>query len=110
MKETLAFCIETVKKSMEKANCAEPDILVSIQPRGFIPVVAAQILGIPKTVTTYETLGHMGGVGLMVNLHKAKQELTKSSGATVAMYAQGTGFILAAAILEVVTGIPPSRL
>ena len=107
MQNTIALLIKTVKEAIRKADGAREDLvdidyLVSVQPRGFIPIVASKILNM-QTISTYETLGHLGGAGFMMNLYELKRRGSlQRPGTKVACYCQGSGFIRGAAVLEVV--------
>lgn len=118
MQNTISYAVKTIEEATEKAGIsttAELDWLASTQPRGFIPKVVAQILGMPRgqdsAISTYETLAHLNGISFMMNLYEAKRrgllDHENKAGTKIVCYSQGAGFVRAAAILEVV---PPPKL
>lgn len=102
MRETVSFGAETIQRAADIANVEIPsiDTIISVQPRGFVPFAIAERLGLPQSVavSTYKYLGHLGGVGPVMNLIEARTLGTL--GERVAFYGQGTGFTRFATILE----------
>lgn len=105
MRDTVMFGSDTIRTAAHRAGLpiSDIDVLVSVQPRGFIPGAIAEHLGLPNTraVDTYTRIAHVGVCGPVFNLAEARQIGRLTPGAYVAMYAQGAGFTRAAAILEV---------
>ena len=77
-------------------------MLLSVQPRRWVPLAIAEALGLKPTVAieTYRRYAHLGGVGPVVNLIAARDAGKLSDGARVVIYAQGAGFTRAAAALS----------
>ncbi len=105
MRDTVMYGSRTSREAAERAGVAmgDLDVLVSVQPRGFIPSAIAQHLGLSRdqAVETYERIAHVGVCGPVFNLAEARDRGRLRRGAHVVMYAQGAGFTRAAAILEV---------
>jgi 3-oxoacyl-[acyl-carrier-protein] synthase III len=104
MRDTVSFGAQTIREAAARANIdvQRIGVLISVQPRGFIPGAIAERLGLdPATaVTTYEKLAHLGACGPVFNLAEARRARLFTPGKIVAMYGQGAGFTRAAAILE----------
>lgn len=104
MRDTVSYGARTVRETATRANVGVEDIgvLVSVQPRGFIPAAIAKRLDLPpeRAVCTYDRIAHVGVCGPIFNLAEARKSGRLTSGTIVAIYGQGAGFTRAAAILE----------
>lgn len=105
MRETVSYGAQTVHEAARRAGVPVDrlDLLVAVQPRGFVPHAIAERLGLgrARAVTTYPEIAHVGACGPVANLLAARSQGRLRRGSWVAMYAQGAGFTRAAAILEV---------
>jgi 3-oxoacyl-[acyl-carrier-protein] synthase-3 len=105
MRDTVKYGSDTIRAAADRAGISvqDLDVVVSVQPRGFIPRAIAERLGLSRedAVETYGRIAHVGVCGPVFNLARAKEIGRLLPGALVAMYAQGAGFTRAAAILEV---------
>ena len=105
MRDTVSFGAATLREVAARAAVPVERIalLASVQPRGFMPGAIAERLGLPRerAVTTYAEIAHVGACGPTFNLLRARALGLLSPGAIVALYAQGAGFVRAAALLEV---------
>lgn len=104
MRDTVSFGAQTIREAARRAEIEVDriDLIVSVQPRGFIPGAIAERLGLPPqcAVTTYDRIAHLGVCGPVFNLACARDTGRLHRGMTVALYAQGAGFTRAAAIVE----------
>jgi 3-oxoacyl-[acyl-carrier-protein] synthase III len=104
MQDTVATAARTVSELARVAGfpVASIDVLSSVQPRRWVPLAIAEVLGLKAdaTVETYRRYGHLGGVGPVVNLIAARDAGKLTKGARVVLYAQGAGFTRAAAALS----------
>ncbi|HEX3773843.1 MAG TPA: 3-oxoacyl-[acyl-carrier-protein] synthase III C-terminal domain-containing protein [Polyangiaceae bacterium] len=104
MQDTVPTAARTIAELAERARFAVDSIrvLLSVQPRRWVPLAIAEALGLAPTVAvqTYERYAHLGGVGPIVNLIAAREAGLLQPGARVVMYAQGAGFTRAAAALS----------
>lgn len=95
---------DTIQKAISKTNYTTNDInvIVSVQPRKWIPEGIARSLGLPvgAAVNTFERYAHLGPCGVIANLEEAARNSKLTPGSIVAMYAQGAGFSTASVILE----------
>jgi hypothetical protein len=101
-RDTVAFGVSTLRELAGRAHVdlERIDLLASVQPRGWVPVAMAEILGLGSGVVSsvYETRGHLGACGPIANLELWYR--TRGVGARLgAMYAQGAGFTRAAVLL-----------
>jgi 3-oxoacyl-[acyl-carrier-protein] synthase-3 len=105
MRDTVKYGSDTIRAAADRAGISakDLDVVVSVQPRGFIPPAIAEHLGLPRqrAVETYERIAHVGVCGPVFNLAAARDSGRLPRGARVAMYAQGAGFTRATAVLEV---------
>jgi len=100
MQDTVPTAARTVAELAQRAGFAVDsiDVLLSVQPRRWVPLAIAEALGLdPSAATqTFERYAHLGGVGPVVNLLAAREMGRLKAGARVVMYAQGAGFTRAA--------------
>jgi 3-oxoacyl-[acyl-carrier-protein] synthase-3 len=101
---TINVAKDTVKKAIATTSHAVEDIdlLISVQPRKWVPEGIARSLGLPRksAVQTFEKYAHLGPCGIIANLEEAETQGLLKPGTIVALYAQGAGFCRASAILE----------
>lgn len=104
MQDTVPTAARTVAELAQQAGFAVDgiDVLLSVQPRRWVPLAIAEALGLAPSVAqeTYRSYAHLGGVGPVVNLIAARDAGKLKPGARVVMYAQGAGFTRAAAALS----------
>ncbi len=104
MQDTVPTAARTVAELAQRAGFAVDsiDVLLSVQPRRWVPLAIAEALGLGPTVAeqTFQRYAHLGGVGPVVNLIAARDAGRLKPGARVVMYAQGAGFTRAAAALS----------
>jgi 3-oxoacyl-[acyl-carrier-protein] synthase III len=104
MQDTVRYGVETVQELLRAARCSvdELDVLASVQPRRWVPRAIAEGLGLDpsKAPQTFDEVAHLGAAGVVFNLLAARAEGRLPSGAKVALYAQGAGFIRASALLS----------
>ncbi|MES1172963.1 MAG: 3-oxoacyl-[acyl-carrier-protein] synthase III C-terminal domain-containing protein [Myxococcales bacterium] len=104
MQDTVPTAARTVAELAQLASFAVDsiDVLVSVQPRRWVPLAIAEALGLSPNaaVQTYQQYAHLGGVGPVINLIAARDAGKLTPGARVVMYAQGAGFTRAAVALS----------
>ncbi|MEC7521608.1 MAG: 3-oxoacyl-[acyl-carrier-protein] synthase III C-terminal domain-containing protein [Myxococcota bacterium] len=102
MQNTVRFGVETCAAALDRARIAPSEVaaLASVQPRGWIPEAIAEVLGVPEAPTTFTTLAHVGGCGVIANLLEARRRGLLDGGRPVLLYAQGAGFTRAAAVVR----------
>jgi 3-oxoacyl-[acyl-carrier-protein] synthase-3 len=104
MRHTVRFGAETIRLALTDAAVAPEDVdaLCVTQPRRFVPLAVADLLGIPhaKTPNTFDDYAHLGASGVIVNLWAAKEAGLLAPGHIAALYSQGAGFVRAAAIVR----------
>lgn len=104
MQHTVRFGVETVRELCERSgeDPATIGALAAVQPRGWIPPSIAEGLGLDSAVapTTYDTVAHLGGCGVVANLIACRDAGLMAEGALIALYAQGAGFTRSAALLR----------
>lgn len=107
MRETISFGYQTIANACLKANVVPEDIdlLACVQPRGFVPGLIAQRLGLSSDIAphTYDRYAHIGASGVIANLIKARNEgrfTSGTRGSLIALYGQGTGFTRMATLLR----------
>ena len=104
MQDTVPTAARTVAELAQRAGFAVDsiDVLLSVQPRRWVPLAIAEALGLKPEVAveTYRRYAHLGGVGPVVNLIAARDAGKLTEGARVVIYAQGAGFTRAAAALS----------
>jgi len=104
MQDTVPTAARTVAELAQRCGFAVDsiDVLLSVQPRRWVPLAIAEALGLGPDVATqtYRSYAHLGGVGPVVNLIAARDAGKLARGARVVMYAQGAGFTRAAAALS----------
>lgn len=101
---TINAAKDTIQQAVHSSGRAvkDIDVLLSVQPRKWVPEGIARALGIApdKAVQTFETYAHLGPCGIVANLEEAERRSKLTPGAIVAMYAQGAGFCRASVIVE----------
>ena len=104
MQDTVPTAARTVAELAQRAGFAVDsiDVLLSVQPRRWVPLAIAEALGLAPEVAveTYRRFGHLGGVGPVVNLIAARDAGKLKDGARIVIYAQGAGFTRAAAAVS----------
>jgi 3-oxoacyl-[acyl-carrier-protein] synthase-3 len=104
MQDTVPTAARTVAELAQRTGFAVDsiDVLLSVQPRRWVPLAIAEALGLKPDVATetYRRYAHLGGVGPVVNLIAARDAGKLTQGARVVLYAQGAGFTRAAAALS----------
>jgi len=104
MKDTVPTAARTVTELARSAGFSVDsiDVLLSVQPRRWVPWAIAEALGLKPSIATetYQRYAHLGGVGPVVNLIAARDAGKLTKGARVVLYAQGAGFTRAAAALS----------
>ena len=104
MQDTVPTAARTVAELAQRSGFAVDsiDVLLSVQPRRWVPLAIAEALGLSPSVAqqTFQSYAHLGGVGPVVNLLAARDAGKLTKGARVVMYAQGAGFTRAAVALS----------
>ncbi len=104
MQDTVPTAARTVAELAQREGFAVDsiDVLLSVQPRRWVPLAIAEALGLSASVAqeTFQRYAHLGGVGPVVNLLAARDAGKLVPGARVVMYAQGAGFTRAAVALS----------
>jgi 3-oxoacyl-[acyl-carrier-protein] synthase III len=104
MQDTVPTAARTVTELAKLGGFAVDsiDVLLSVQPRRWVPLAIAEALGLAPTAAeqTYQRYAHLGGVGPVVNLIAARNAGKLGPGARAVMYAQGAGFTRAAVALS----------
>ncbi len=104
MQDTVPTAARTVAELAQREGFAVDsiDVLLSVQPRRWVPLAIAEALGLSPSVAceTFQRYAHLGGVGPVVNLLAARDAGKLVPGARVVMYAQGAGFTRAAVALS----------
>lgn len=105
MQETVTFGAKTIENALRLTSYKTNDIklLLSVQPRSWIPGSIAERLGLPREIAheTYKEIAHLGAAGVIFNFQSALNNKLFVDNSIVAIYAQGSGFTRAAAIIEV---------
>lgn len=104
MKETVRMGVATMEETA-RAEGISPhriDTLCAVQPRRWTSTAIAECLGLAQdaSVHTYESVGHLGGCGPVVNWHEARRIGKLTPGSTLGLYAQGAGFVRMGAIIH----------
>ena len=104
MQDTVPTAARTVAELAQRSGFAVDsiDVLLSVQPRRWVPLAIAEALGLKPDVATqtYRSYAHLGGVGPVVNLIAARDAGKLKDGARIVIYAQGAGFTRAAAAVS----------
>jgi 3-oxoacyl-[acyl-carrier-protein] synthase III len=103
VRSTVRIAAETIRDLLSLARIAAGDVevLVSIQPRRWIPQAIAEALGVSILAPqTFDELSHLGGCGVLTNLIHAKNIGFLKPGTRIVLYAQGAGFTRAAALIR----------
>jgi 3-oxoacyl-[acyl-carrier-protein] synthase III len=104
VQNTVRFGAQTVGELARAAHVSPEriDVLVSVQPRKWIPSAIAEVLGLPveRASQTFDQFAHLGGCGVVANLIAARSRGMLTPGAIVALFAQGAGFSRAAALIR----------
>ncbi len=103
-RDTVAYGVETLREVAREArvDLERIDVLASVQPRGWVPVAMAEVLGLDPGVvpSVYETRGHLGACGPIANLELWYRTRRTAGSRVGALYAQGAGFTRAAVLLD----------
>lgn len=103
-RDTVKYGAKTIQEAIKKTNFNVDDIklIASVEPRGWIPKLMAQSLGLlPDIVSSvYETKAHVGACGPIVNLEQAYRQGRTTGNGLIALYAQGAGFSRSSMLLE----------
>lgn len=95
-----AEMIESLAR-VNEISVSDIDLLVSIQPRKWVPGAIVEALGVSiPAPQTFEELGHLGGCGIVTNLLAARRMELLRPEAKVALYGQGAGFTRAATLIS----------
>ena len=104
IQNTVRIAAHTVREAaaIARVDVARIGFLACVQPRKWIPAAVAEVLDLPldRAISTFDEYAHLGGCGPIVNLLAARREGKLTPGTLVALYAQGTGFTRAAALLD----------
>ena len=104
VQETVRMGVQTVNELLDSEGVGIDEIstFVSVQPRRWVPHAIAEALGLPQgaAVETFQTYGHLGGTGPVVNLLASRQAPADRADGLTLMYAQGAGFTRSAALLR----------
>jgi 3-oxoacyl-[acyl-carrier-protein] synthase III len=103
VRATVRFGAQTVREAHARALTPDVsiDLLVSVQPRRWIGKAIVEALGLEvPSPTTYDSLAHLGGSGIVTNLLAAREGGSLGEGTEVTLYAQGAGFTRAAALIS----------
>lgn len=104
MAGTIAYGAEAIRRAalMAEVDPFEISVIASVQPRGYLPGAIAEMVGLPPSaaVTTYKQVAHLGACGPVFNLAAAERARSTLRRKVVALYGQGAGFTIAAAILD----------
>lgn len=103
-RDTVSFAARTLREVCEGAAVDVERIrrLASVEPRGWVPVATARLLGLPAdaVLSVYETRGHLGACGPIANFALGQERGVLAGPGLVALYGQGAGFTRAAALLQ----------
>jgi 3-oxoacyl-[acyl-carrier-protein] synthase-3 len=103
VRSTVRFATTTIREllTLAQTSADKVEVLVSIQPRRWIPKAISEALGVTwSTPETFDELAHLGGCGLVTNLIHASNIGLLKPGTKIVLYAQGAGFTRAAALLS----------
>jgi len=105
MQHSVRFGVQTIREVCERSSVEPSAItaLAAVQPRGWIPPSIAEGLGLDPAVapTTYDSVAHLGGCGVVANLIACRDGGLLVPGALAVLYAQGAGFTRSAALLRI---------
>jgi 3-oxoacyl-[acyl-carrier-protein] synthase-3 len=103
VRSTVRLAAETIT-DLARANAislADIDLLVSVQPRKWVSSAIVEALGLSiPCPQTFETLGHLGGCGIVTNLLAARRQGLLQQERRIALYGQGAGFTRAATLIS----------
>jgi 3-oxoacyl-[acyl-carrier-protein] synthase III len=103
-RDTVTSAARTLREVCQRAgvDAERLDLLASVEPRGWVPVATARVLGLsPEAVlSVYQTRGHLGACGPIANLALGQEQGLTHRAGLLGMYAQGAGFTRAAALLR----------
>jgi len=104
MQETVHFGATRIRELLERNNLT-PDSLshiISVSPRSWIPGAIAECLGMlaQKAPQYYKKYSHLGVCGFMSNWYEAYKTGQLKDAGLVGIYAQGTGFVSASALID----------
>lgn len=104
-RDTVSFSVRTLRELIAKAgvDAERIKLLVSVEPRGWVPSAVAEIMGIGASgvSSVYRRRGHLGACGPIANLELAQREKLMANSGLIAMYAQGAGFTRAGILLQI---------
>jgi 3-oxoacyl-[acyl-carrier-protein] synthase-3 len=102
-RDTVNYAASTLRKVCERAevDVERLNLLASVEPRGWVPVATARVLGLPAdaVLSVYETRGHLGACGPVANLAFGQESGRTQGAGLLGLYGQGAGFTRAAALL-----------
>jgi 3-oxoacyl-[acyl-carrier-protein] synthase-3 len=91
----LAYPIESVRELCEACNFdpAEAGALITMQPIAWFQPAVADGLGLPleRVPSTHDRYAHMGAVGFVANLARAREVGLLQRGTTALLYSHGAG-------------------
>jgi len=103
-RDTVTYAARTVREVCERAgvDAERLRLLASVEPRGWVPVATARVLGLPAdaVLSVYETRGHLGACGPIANLALGQESGRTQAAGFFGLYGQGAGFTRAAALLS----------
>ncbi|MCA9666800.1 MAG: hypothetical protein KC503_14470 [Myxococcales bacterium] len=98
--QAMSFCREVCEPLLEQHGYSPADIdfFVVSQPTVWFAEACCDALGIARdrTLTTFQTCGHLMPASLPLNLHRARAEGKTPPGSLTLLYSPGAGFIQAA--------------
>ncbi len=102
-KKLVHFARDTVVELMARVNrpVSDIDVLAITQPRRWFPSAVCESLGLSPEIapSTWDTLAHVGGCGVLINLMEARRRGMIREGTRVAMFAMGAGITRSAAFV-----------
>ena len=91
-RDTVSFAARTLREVCEGAAVDVERIrrLASVEPRGWVPVATARLLGLPAdaVLSVYETRGHLGACGPIANLSLGQERGLLDGPGLPALYGQ----------------------
>lgn len=103
-RDTVSFAARTLREVCDRAgvDVERLNLLASVEPRGWVPVATARVLGLPAdaVLSVYETRGHLGACGPIANLALGQESGRTRAPGLLGLYGQGAGFTRAAALLR----------
>jgi len=103
-RDTVSFAARTLRELCSGAgvDVERLSLLASVEPRGWVPLATARVLGLPAqaVLSVYETRGHLGACGPIANLALGHESGRTRTPGFLGLYGQGAGFTRAAALLR----------